>query len=335
LQRFELFQLSPSMNLSKILCCTICLLGRSPAWSQPFQKEEETGNPAAGALEMRREWNVFIHPRIGFELPLPPGMRASGTPDRTPQSRFVSEDRAFVMTAWGGFSPASTRILEWQWRQAQSVSGRSVNYRRKDQSWFVVSGTDQSGTEFYQKFIARGNRVATFTLTYPHSRLKEFDSWVSTIEDGFTLAFDSGETSLAARRGPASMGGAVSTRRFSGYTPLSDTGEDLDDREWKVDVTPPKPALKKGPEVIVDPMPLSGENLEPPPPGTPAKPETPAKSSTEEQRVKEDLPFGAPVVGRPGFVYSPYSEKDICDVVDLKRGTRVKCPYTGKVFRVP
>jgi hypothetical protein len=95
-------------------------------------------------------------------------------------------------------------------------------------------------------------------------------------------------------------------------------------------------------------------NLEPPPPKNnnnkpdePATAEKPAPANppphettppVEKPAVapQEDLPFGTPVVGRPGFVYSPYAEeKGPVDVVGIKRGKKVKCPYTGKVFRVP
>jgi hypothetical protein len=52
--------------------------------------------------------------------------------------------------------------------------------------------------------------------------------------------------------------------------------------------------------------------------------------------VQDDLPYGIPVIGKPGMVYSPYAEdKGQVDAKGLKRGTRVKCPYTGKHFRVP
>lgn len=48
------------------------------------------------------------------------------------------------------------------------------------------------------------------------------------------------------------------------------------------------------------------------------------------------LPFGAPIPGRPGFVNSPFAEKhQLVDVTGLSVGTEVKCPYTGKLFRVP
>lgn len=49
-----------------------------------------------------------------------------------------------------------------------------------------------------------------------------------------------------------------------------------------------------------------------------------------------DLPFGSAIAGRPGFVNSPYAAKhQLVDVTGLPVGMEVKCPYTGKLFRVP
>ena len=50
----------------------------------------------------------------------------------------------------------------------------------------------------------------------------------------------------------------------------------------------------------------------------------------------EDLPYGIPVEGNPGMVFSPYArDKGMVDVSGMKRGTRISCPYTGKHFRAP
>lgn len=50
----------------------------------------------------------------------------------------------------------------------------------------------------------------------------------------------------------------------------------------------------------------------------------------------EPLPFGTPAFGRKGFVYSPYApDQGLIDVKSVAAGAKVRCPYTGKVFRVP
>lgn len=52
--------------------------------------------------------------------------------------------------------------------------------------------------------------------------------------------------------------------------------------------------------------------------------------------VPTEIPFGTPVMGRRGLVHSPYaSEQGMVDVTDLPAGAKVKCPFTGKIFRVP
>ncbi len=52
--------------------------------------------------------------------------------------------------------------------------------------------------------------------------------------------------------------------------------------------------------------------------------------------LDRDLPYGIAVSGRPGFVYSPFADRShLVDVTGLSAGMEVKCPYTGKIFRVP
>lgn len=67
------------------------------------------------------------------------------------------------------------------------------------------------------------------------------------------------------------------------------------------------------------------------PSSTPTPPET-----TPPAGAAPDLPFGTSIAGRPGFVNSPYAAKhQLVDVTGLPVGMEVKCPYTGKLFRVP
>lgn len=61
---------------------------------------------------------------------------------------------------------------------------------------------------------------------------------------------------------------------------------------------------------------------------------TPPPTTTDAPAI--ELPYGSAISGRPGFVNSPYAAKhQLVDVTGLPVGMEVKCPYTGKLFRVP
>jgi hypothetical protein len=107
-----------------------------------------------------------------------------------------------------------------------------------------------------------------------------------------------------------------------------------DPNNTTVDIAPPPPRTTK-PDIIPPPS-IPSTPADATVPVTPSTPSTPANPPASKPSSRDDLPFGTPVVGKKGFVYSPYAEdKGYVDVETLKRGTRVKCPYTGKHFRVP
>ena len=92
-------------------------------------------------------------------------------------------------------------------------------------------------------------------------------------------------------------------------------------------MTKPQPSAPPAPAPQVKPQAPSAPANNPP--GQMAL-TPPAKAETQE------IPFGNPITGRPGFVNSPYAAKhQLVDVTGLPVGMEVKCPYTGKLFRVP
>ena len=68
-------------------------------------------------------------------------------------------------------------------------------------------------------------------------------------------------------------------------------------------------------------------------------PRTPPTNSSAPRTTSSqnsDLPYGKPVPGKPGYVFSPYDKNGgYVDVTGYSPGQKVKDPYTGKVFLVP
>ncbi len=100
-------------------------------------------------------------------------------------------------------------------------------------------------------------------------------------------------------------------------------------------VAPDVPTVVQGPvkEVRTKPKPL-------PDPVTESEDElealTPDATSPNPNPLPSDATVAEWVPGRPGFVRSPFGKDyQYVDVTGIPAGTEVKCPYTGKLFRVP
>ncbi len=113
--------------------------------------------------------------------------------------------------------------------------------------------------------------------------------------------------------------------------PLTPLKKDLPGKE-----TPKVAGNRKTEEKSIDvPEPMRKGAPEAPPKERTAaagnKAPKPAPKTTDDT-----LPYGTRIQGKPNFVYSPFAAKNqIVDVSGLAPGTKVRCPYTGKLFRVP
>ncbi len=102
---------------------------------------------------------------------------------------------------------------------------------------------------------------------------------------------------------------------------------------------PPSPAY-------VPPTPYVNEQPPEPPPSTtsrtvtrstprPRREPTPTSAPRRQVVKKSNIPYAKPVPGKPGFVYSLDSNAGFVDVTGVPSGTKMKDPYTQKIFIVP
>lgn len=72
------------------------------------------------------------------------------------------------------------------------------------------------------------------------------------------------------------------------------------------------------------------------PPSTGPTPAPSNNGGAASAKPAGDLPYGSAIPGRANMVNSPYAGKtQLVDVSGMGPGQTVKCPYTGKLFKVP
>lgn len=126
-------------------------------------------------------WMTYVNPRFGFSLPVPPGMKSTRPPDNGGGQQFLSLDGKVSLTAWGSFNVDELGNVETRYKDALAEPGRTITYKRKTDSWYVISGVNKDGTGFYEKYTADKNHTAGWIMTYPQAEEKKYAAWIERI----------------------------------------------------------------------------------------------------------------------------------------------------------
>jgi len=129
-------------------------------------------------------WPAYTNARFGFRLFHPPGLVESRPPDNGGGQEFHTKDKEFSLMAFAHFLLEGA-TLESMWQDELKELGDTVTYKKKAANrWFVISGV-KDGTEYYHKtFVKKGN-FASFQITYPHAKAKQYDPWVERVAAEF------------------------------------------------------------------------------------------------------------------------------------------------------
>ena len=143
-------------------------------------------------------WKVYVDKLYGYSIPMPANLQLmpwNGDPESPWQNRnktFQSPDGKMslsISTHW-----TDDRTLEEAFKDEvaeRAKGGDLINYSVLRDSWYVVSGTNSLGFEFYSKrvvFTDEGTgvqRYIIFDFVYPESQRKVYDPAVTKIAREF------------------------------------------------------------------------------------------------------------------------------------------------------
>ena len=85
-------------------------------------------------------------------------------------------------------------FLENFWQKELSTRGETVTYKFKKDNYYVISGVNPNGYEFYHKVFFYSTYWLEFEITYPHAKHAVYDAWVERIARDFVPALpDNGQ----------------------------------------------------------------------------------------------------------------------------------------------
>ena len=119
-------------------------------------------------------------------------MAALRPPDNGDGQEFATPDRKVKLTGWGCFNSDDVAGIEAIWKAALAEPDRTITYKRKTGTWFVVSGVAKDGTGFYQKYSADKRHGSGWTMTYPQADVKKTESWIERIAAGYQARLGKG-----------------------------------------------------------------------------------------------------------------------------------------------
>ena len=134
------------------------------------------------------KWKQYVNERFGYLLQYPPTMVQVGQDPTDGAGRaYHTTDDDFSIETGAHFlcitDPNESIVTHWM---AETNDLKAlITYKRRGDSWYVVSGVTTNGFVFYHKFFTHGKNWASFHIVYPQAKQKNYSPWVLRIEKTF------------------------------------------------------------------------------------------------------------------------------------------------------
>jgi hypothetical protein len=140
----------------------------------------QTPTPTAAPAQ----WESYTNHRFGFRLTYPASLIGGRDPQNGAGKSFASANGDFEVHVEGHFITDGQTLHDY-YLEHLAVRKGTITYTKKGPSWYVISGTNKKGYEYYVKFFVKDENWVELHMVYPHSKANVYDTWVETIEDSF------------------------------------------------------------------------------------------------------------------------------------------------------
>ncbi len=123
-------------------------------------------------------WRDYVNNKYAYAICYPADwLRPRGESDAGDGQAFLG-DRGVKLIVYGAYDVEREGLSARMKADKSSLLGHSgtVSYETIKTTWFVISGTDDSGIFYHKTLAADEDRLISFTLTYPSALRGTYDN---------------------------------------------------------------------------------------------------------------------------------------------------------------
>jgi hypothetical protein len=148
--------------------------------------------PSHAQDEEHNVWVRYTNGRFGFSFAYPADVFSvpDPAPDNNSGQSFHTPDGKATIVGFASHNAADDTIDSLWRRELEEVGEKNVTYRKREKSWFVLSGIHPPGEVFYRRREMRKGLLFYLDIKYPEAQKKRFDPIVEEIVTLYRITAD-------------------------------------------------------------------------------------------------------------------------------------------------